>query len=253
MFYASLEIISKITNGTLYGYKKIIINNVSINSKNIIPGCLFIAIVGKKFNAHNFYKEAIYNGCSALLVQQKISVIFPQILVKNTIIALSQIAKWHRKQINPLVIAITGSVGKTTVKEMTASILNHYGKTLYTQDNFNNLIGVSITLLRLKKSHKFAVIELGANKPREIYSAVKIVHPFIVLINNIYPVHLEGFKSLSGISKAKQEIFSGMSRNGIVIINYDSNDWKSWKKKLKKSTVLFFSMNKKKIIFIQKK
>jgi len=253
MLNVSLRTICKITKGILFGCQTTIVNEISINSKKIKPNCLFIAIVGKFFDAHDFYKEAISNGCSALLVHKKTPTKFPQILVQDTTLALSQIAKWNRERTDPLIIAITGSIGKTSVKEITVSILNFYGKTLYTKDNFNNLIGISITLLRLDQSYKFAVIEIGANKPGEIYHLVNLVRPSIALINNIYPVHLKGFKSLLGVAEAKQEIFSGLSHNGIAIINADSNNWNKWKKKLTKKTVLFFSVTKKKTHFYSKK
>ncbi|QTM69298.1 hypothetical protein HIC20_02160 [Buchnera aphidicola (Hormaphis cornu)] len=245
MICTSLKIITQITNGVLLGDQTITIKKIVLNSKNVSPKSLFLAIIGKKFDAHDFCKEAINKGCSALLVQRKIPTTFPQIIVKNTLIALKKIAKWNRDQFNPIMIAITGSLGKTSVKEITANILNHYGHTLYTQYNYNNAIGVAITLLNLNKSHQFAVIELGASKPGEIYSSVQLVRPFLVLINNIYPVHLQGFKSLSGIARSKQEIFSGLSKKGIAILNEDSNNWSEWKNKLHKTKVFFFSIKKK--------
>ncbi|BBI01188.1 UDP-N-acetylmuramoyl-tripeptide--D-alanyl-D-alanine ligase [Buchnera aphidicola (Nipponaphis monzeni)] len=247
MIKTSLKNISKITNGLFVHKICTTIEKIEIDSRKITSKCLFVAIIGKKLNGHNFFQEAINKGCVALLVQYKLPIIFPQIIVKNTTTALGQIAHWNRIQTNPLVIAITGSLGKTSVKEMTASIFSQYNKTLYTKHNFNNFIGVPLTLLRLKKSHRFAIIEIGGNSPGEISYLSKIVQPYIVLINNIYPVHLEGFHSLLGIAKAKQEIFSGLSQKGIVIINADSNNLKLWKKSIRNIKCYFFSIKKNNI------
>lgn len=245
MISLSLKKIAEITNGKLYGIN-LIIKEIVIDTKQIIPGCLFIALKGKNFDAHAFIKEAISKKCSAIITEKKIKNCIPHIVVKNTFFALGQISSLVRKSTNAKIVAITGSCGKTSVKEMTASILKKHGNTIHTIGNLNNNIGVPITLLKLTKEHEYGVIELGANKPGEILYSSIISHPEIILINNIYYAHLKGFKSLLGVSKAKSEIFSGLKCNGTVIINLDSHHLSQWKKKIGEKNILFFSIKKKK-------
>jgi len=253
MIQISLNQLCSITNGMYFHndtYKKnnLTFNAISIDSKKIIPGCLFIAILGKRFNAHRFINEAIIKGASAILVENKIKSDIPQIIVKDTTIALGKIAFWIRKQSKSHIIALTGSSGKTSVKEITTSILRHCGKTLSTFQNLNNNIGVPLTLLNLTSSHKYAVIEIGANHHKEISYSTQLTKPNIVLINNIHYSHLDGFKSLLGVSKAKQEIFIGLSKTGIAIFNADSHHWSRWKKNINTKNVIWFSIKKKRLI-----
>lgn len=245
MIPMSLKKIANITNGLLFG-KNIIINNISINTKEIIPNTLFIALKGKQFDAHFFIKEAIKKGCSAIITNRKIISCISYIIVEDTTIALGQIAACLRNIINPKILAITGSCGKTSVKEMTASILKKKHNIIYTINNQNNHIGVPITLLKLKKTDKYAVVELGTNNPGEIDYISKITQPNIALINNIYYSHLEGFKSLLGISKEKSEILSYLKNKGTVIINLDSHHLSQWTKKIKNKKIFYFSIKKKK-------
>ncbi|WP_295164591.1 Mur ligase family protein [uncultured Buchnera sp.] len=249
MIPLSLKKISIITNGQLYG-KNLIIHDIVIDTKKITLGCLFIALKGKKFDAHIFIREAINKGCSAVISQKKINCNISYIVVEDTSIALGKIATWIRQKINPKILAITGSCGKTSVKEMTTSILKKNEKTISTTNNLNNHIGVPITLMKLTKQHKYGVIELGANNPGEIHYTSNLVQPNIVLINNIHYSHLEGFKSLLGVSKAKSEILSGLKSQGTVIINLDSHHLSQWKKKIKNKNIFYFSIEKKKkVIF----
>lgn len=247
MISISLKTIALITNGQLFG-KNLFIDNIIINSKKIIPDCLFIALIGKNFDAHIFIQDAINKGCSAIITQKHIQYHISYILVKNTSLALGQIAAWVRKKTNAQILAITGSCGKTSVKEMTASILRKNGNTISTIGNFNNHIGVPLTLLQLNHLHKYAVIELGANKPGEISYTSNMSQPEIILINNIQYAHLQGFKSLFGVSQAKSEIFSGLQPNGIVVINLDSHHLSKWKKNIQNHHIIYFSIKKKNIV-----
>ncbi len=140
-------------------------------------------------------------------------------------------------------VALTGSSGKTSVKEMTAAILSQCGNTLYTAGNLNNDIGVPMTLLRLTPEYDFAVIELGANHPGEIAWTVSLTRPEAALVNNLAAAHLEGFGSLAGVAKAKGEIFSGLPENGIAIMNADNNDWLNWQSVIGSRKVWRFSPN----------
>ncbi|WAI19165.1 MAG: Mur ligase family protein [Buchnera aphidicola (Brevicoryne brassicae)] len=247
MISLSLKKIAKITNGNLYG-SDLLIDKIVIDTQKITPGCLFIALIGKKFDGHIFIQDAIFKGCSAIITQNNIKYCISHIIVKNTSVALGQIASWVRQSTNAKILAITGSCGKTSVKEMTASILRQSGNTVSTIGNLNNNIGVPITLLQLTKKHQYGVIELGANQPGDIFYTTNISQPEVILINNIYYAHLEGFKSLLGVSKAKSEIFSGLKSNGTVIINLDSHHLSQWKKNIDKKNILYFSIKKKKLV-----
>ncbi|WP_238967842.1 UDP-N-acetylmuramoyl-tripeptide--D-alanyl-D-alanine ligase [Buchnera aphidicola] len=250
MISMSLKKIASITNGVLYG-KNITIDHISINSKKILPNTLFIALKGNKFDGHMFIEEALAKGCCAIVTTKKIISFISYIIVEDTTIALGKIASLLRNIIQPKILAITGSCGKTSVKEMAASILQKTHHIIYTTNNENNHIGVPITLLKLKATDKYGLIELGTNNPGEIRYISKISQPNIALINNIYHSHLAGFKSLLGISKEKSEIFSYLKNNSIVIINLDSHHLSKWKKKIKNRKIFYFSIEKKKkVIFL---
>ncbi|UDG79317.1 UDP-N-acetylmuramoyl-tripeptide--D-alanyl-D-alanine ligase [Candidatus Ecksteinia adelgidicola] len=242
MISISLRKLAKILNAELIGADKKIID-VIIDSRKITPNCLFVALKGKNFDSHNFI--TISTNATALLVSKRLLVNTPQLLVKDTKLSLGKLASWVRQQVPTQIVALTGSSGKTSVKEMTAAILKTSGNVLYTANNFNNDIGVPITLLRLKKQHNFAVLELGANHIGEIAYSVSLTKPQSVLINNLSPAHLEGFGSLEGISKAKSEIFNDLPSNGVVIINADNNDWFRWKNNLSTQTIWRFSLKNK--------
>lgn len=246
--------IIKITNGfynktNLLEMENLIIRSVITNSYEKSIDSLFIALKGKNFDGHFFIQSAIESGARLLLLNKPSDIIFPQIIVKNTYIAMLKIACWLRKKSKAKVVAITGSAGKTTVKEMVASILKQSGETLFNEKNFNNNIGVCKTFFNLNKKHKFIVIEIGANHKGEIKRLSEIVKPDTVLINNLFISHLEGFSSLKGISESKSEIFIGLKKNGTAVINYYNNNYKLWKKNIKKKyVVLFFSLHKNEFV-----
>lgn len=167
----------------------------------------------------------------------------PQVIVNDTRQAFGELAAWVRQQVPTRVVALTGSSGKTSVKEMTAAILSQCGNTLYTAGNLNNDIGVPMTLLRLTKEHQYAVIELGANHQGEIAWTVSLTRPEAALVNNLAAAHLEGFGSLAGVAKAKGEIYTGLPENGIAILNADNNDWLNWQAVIGDRKVWRFSPN----------
>jgi len=215
-------------------------SSVSIDTRNLNAGTLYLAIRGDKYDGHDFVEQALQKGALACVVE-KYSAINeghePFVEVEDTRIALGLLASAWKKQYHPLCVAITGSSGKTTVKEMVASILVLAGQTLATKGNLNNDIGVPLTLLRLKETDKFAVIELGASAEGEIEYTSKLVCPDIALITNIAPAHIEGFGSIEGISRAKSEIFDGLVGDGTAIINLDEPFNTEWKDKLVNKTV----------------
>ena len=194
--------IATIVNGTSYYIpdEELTIREICTDSRKITDQSLFIALVGEKFDGHLFTRQAIGDGAIAVIVNRKIDNDIPQIVVNDTYIALGQLAEFVRDQSSAKFVALTGSSGKTSVKEMTANILQQCGETLYTQGNFNNDIGVPLTLLRLKKQDQFAVVELGANHIGEIAYTTRLVKPNSALINNIALAHIEGFGSLDGVA-----------------------------------------------------
>ncbi|AKC31933.1 UDP-N-acetylmuramoyl-tripeptide--D-alanyl-D-alanine ligase [Candidatus Pantoea carbekii] len=242
MIPISLKTLAKISGGKLYG-SNLIIKNVTIDSRKVTKGSLFIALIGEYFNGNNFAFDAIVKGAHAILANKFLPVDVSQVVVYDTNFALGQLGSWVRQQAKARVVALTGSSGKTSVKEMTAMILRQCGETVSTVDNLNNHIGVPITLMSLNETHDYAVIEIGANHHGEIAYTTNLVRPESALINNLSEAHLEGFGSLTGVSSAKSEIFSGLLENGTSIINAESNDLTKWKLQLANKKLWRFSLN----------
>lgn len=205
----------------------------------------FLALQGPNFDGHRFAAQVIEQGCQVLIVDHLLTDIdtnkVAQIIVDDTRIALGKIAAYVKAKVAPKTVGITGSSGKTTVKEMLAAILSRLGKVLATEGNFNNDIGVPLTLLRLTPEHKFAVIEMGANHIGEIAYTTELVKPDVAMINNIAAAHLEGFGDLCGVARAKGEIFAGLEAEGIAIYNQDSQYASKWQWRLTEKNVRTFS------------
>ncbi|KTD02972.1 UDP-N-acetylmuramoyl-tripeptide--D-alanyl-D-alanine ligase [Legionella feeleii] len=219
------------------------LTGICIDSRQVKPGNLFVALRGERFDGHDFMEEAVAKGAVAVLCNQanpKISV--PQLEVPDTLEALARIASYHRQSITCPIIALTGSNGKTTVKEMIASVLPKPAHA--TPGNLNNHIGVPLTLLQLKPEHRYAVFELGANHPGEIAHTVAMVKPQVALINNIAPAHIEGFGSIDGVARTKGEIYQGLAVNGTAVINADDDYAHFWDDLLTDKKVLRFSLTK---------
>ncbi|AYO36259.1 UDP-N-acetylmuramoyl-tripeptide--D-alanyl-D-alanine ligase [Serratia sp. P2ACOL2] len=240
MIPVSLQALADVLSAELIGADCQIVE-VTTDTRQVTAGCLFVALKGERFDAHDFAVDAVTAGAGALLVSKRLLVDVPQLVVKDTRLALGQLAAWVRKQVPARVVALTGSSGKTSVKEMAAAILRECGEVLYTAGNFNNDIGVPLTLLRLQPQHDFAVIELGANHIGEIAYTTALTCPQTALVNNLAAAHLEGFGSLAGVAQAKGEIFTGLPADGVAIINADNNDWPHWQSMLEGKTVWRFS------------
>ncbi|CAI2490723.1 UDP-N-acetylmuramoyl-tripeptide--D-alanyl-D-alanine ligase [Serratia liquefaciens] len=240
MIPVSLQALADVLSAELIGADCQIVE-VTTDTRQVTAGCLFVALKGERFDAHDFAVDAVTAGAGALLVSKRLLVDVPQLVVKDTRLALGQLAAWVRKQVPARVVALTGSSGKTSVKEMAAAILRECGEVLYTAGNFNNDIGVPLTLLRLQPQHDFAVIELGANHIGEIAYTTALTCPQTALVNNLAAAHLEGFGSLAGVAQAKGEIFTGLPADGVAIINADNNDWPHWQNMLEGKTVWRFS------------
>ncbi|VFP87969.1 UDP-N-acetylmuramoyl-tripeptide--D-alanyl-D-alanine ligase [Candidatus Erwinia haradaeae] len=244
MIPITLKKVAEITGGILYG-ANITISDISTDTRQLRTGNFFVALQGKYYDAHDFAWFAIKAGCSGLLVSKYLHFNTPCVVVKNTRVALGKLAAWVRQQSNARVVAITGSSGKTSVKDMTDAILCHCGQTLSTVGTLNNDIGVPITLLGLHSRHKYIVVELGASHIGEIAYTVQLAQPESVLINNLSTAHLEGFGSLSGLAKAKGEILNHLPIHGTAIINNDSHDLENWRHAIKGRALWRFSIHKK--------
>ena len=228
-------------NGRLQG-SDVRFDGVTTDSRSVSQGQLFIALRGPNFDGHDFAEKAIDKGAVGLIVSKILSLNVPQIVVADTQLALGKLAASWRKQFSIPVIAVTGSNGKTTVKEMIASILKQQGTVLSTRGNLNNEIGVPLTLLRLNSSHDSAVIEEGANHAGEIGYLTQLVQPTVSVVTNAAGAHLEGFGSIDVVARTKGEIFEYLGDNGTAIINADDQYCSLWKSLAGNRTVLTFGM-----------
>jgi len=216
------------------------IEGVTTDSRSIEAGQLFVALQGPNFDAHDFAEKAVQAGARALLVNREVAVPVPQLVVEDTLKALGQMGAWWRSQFSIPFMAVTGSNGKTTVKEMLASVFAQLGNTLATKGNLNNHIGVPLTLLSVTKAHSAAIIEMGANHPREISYLTNMARPNVAMINNAAAAHLEGFGSLEGVARAKGEIYQGLQPDGVAVINADDTFADLWRQLAQKNKQLTF-------------
>jgi UDP-N-acetylmuramoyl-tripeptide--D-alanyl-D-alanine ligase len=201
----------------------IVFRGVSTDTRTLTPGNLFVALHGPNFDGHEYLAQAQKKGAVAAAVSQLTAAELPQLQVEDTRLALGELAAHWRQQFDLPLVAVTGSNGKTTVKEMLASILRRCGETLVTQGNFNNEIGVPLTLFGLSDKHRYAVLELGANHPGEIAYLTGLVDPAVAVINNAASAHLEGFGSIEGVARAKGELFGSAGPDTTCVINADDN------------------------------
>jgi len=212
-------------------------NAVSTDTRSIAQGDLFIALKGEKFDGAKFVAQAAEAGAVAALVNEGSDIgqaACPVLFVPDTRIALGKLAAHWRARFDIPLAAITGSNGKTTVKEMLAAILGkHTGSNeavLATRGNFNNDIGMPLTLLRERDEHRYAVIEMGMNHPGEIDYLTRLARPDVALINNASGAHLQGLGTVEGVARAKGEIFAGLKEEGIAVINADDAHADLWRK-----------------------
>ncbi len=209
------------------------ITAVSTDSRNLPAGCLFVALKGPRFDGHAYAAKALEQGAAAVMVNASAQLnVSPALVVDDTLQALGRLAGWHRGQMPAKVGAITGSNGKTTVKEMLASILAVEAGTeavLATAGNLNNDIGMPLTLLKLTPAHRYAAIEMGMNHPGEIDYLTRIARPDVALVNNALRAHLEGLGSIEAVARAKGEIYAGLQDDGIAIVNADDPHADLWR------------------------
>ncbi|MCX7115248.1 MAG: UDP-N-acetylmuramoyl-tripeptide--D-alanyl-D-alanine ligase [Gammaproteobacteria bacterium] len=224
------------------------ITNITIDSRQVGPGSLFIALKGQNLDGHAFAQDAQRRGAAAILCAHAIGgLAIPELVVSDPIEALGKIANLHRQGFSIPIIAITGSNGKTSVKEMIYAILPK--PALATQGNLNNHLGVPLTLLKLQATHQYAVFELGANHVGEIQYTANLVHPHIALVNNIAPAHIGEFGSIEHIAQTKGEIYAALPAAGIAIVNKDDAFAHHWDALIAPRQCLRFSRLKKADIY----
>ncbi|SDI42038.1 UDP-N-acetylmuramoyl-tripeptide--D-alanyl-D-alanine ligase [Ferrimonas sediminum] len=221
MIKLTLSELAQIVSGQLLG-DDVEVEQLFTDSRQVVAGGLFVAIQGEQFDGHG-YVAAVAQTAAAALVSEPQPVALPQVMVADTRLALGQLGAWLCRKLAPYRVAITGSVGKTSVKEMAAAIFRQQGETLATLGNFNNDLGVPLTLLRLEPQHRYGVFELGANHAGEIRYTSSLVRPNVAMINNVQAAHLEGFGSLEGVTAAKSEIFEHLTDDGVAVLNLDDH------------------------------
>ena len=223
-----LSQLGQVTGGILTG-DDVAFDGVSIDTRTLTSGALFVALKGPNFDGHDFIEAAKEKGASAAMVSSDIT----RIRVKDTRLALGELAAHWRRQFNIPLVGVTGSNGKTTVKEMLTSIFTaacdgEQENVLATIGNLNNDLGLPLTLLRLRENHRYAVAEMGMNHPGEIAYLTTIANPDIALITNAAAAHLEGLFNVEGVARAKGEIFAGVRTGGHAIINRDDAFYPLW-------------------------
>ncbi|PYQ52456.1 MAG: UDP-N-acetylmuramoyl-tripeptide--D-alanyl-D-alanine ligase [Acidobacteria bacterium] len=220
----TLDEIAKATRGSVRGGGGAArVAGVSIDSRTLAKGQLFVAVKGPRFDGHDFVVPAVEKGAAAAMVHRDVDVPpgLPLVRVADTTQALKDLSRHVRLKAAIPVVAITGSAGKTTTKEMTAALLATQGAVLKTEGNLNNQYGLPLTLLRLRPEHRFAVLELGMSAAGELRELGAIAQPDVAIITLVAPVHLEFFDSVDAIAAAKAEILEGLDDDGVAVLNWD--------------------------------
>lgn len=239
MIEKSFSALARIGGGELVGSDGAF-TSVSSDTRTLQAGALFVALGGPNFDGHDFVAAAVERGAAAALVAKRLPVSIPQIVVADPLAALSQFAREWRRQFSIPVIGVTGSNGKTTTKEIIGAILSRLGPCLVTRGNLNNHIGVPLMLLEMNASHRYAVIEMGANHLGEIAHLASLAEPTIGIVTNAGAAHLEGFGSLDGVASGKGELYRALPSNGTAVINADDKYAARWRENRGADEVLTF-------------
>ena len=242
MMAGSLSSAANLMHGKLQG-DDVMFCGVSTDTRSLRPGELFVALHGPNFDGAAFVDKAAAGEAAGAVVAHPVESDLPLIVVDDTLKALGQLAAGWRAQMPATVIGITGSNGKTTLKELLASILSISAETLATQGNLNNEIGMPLMLTRMSRNHRYAVIEMGANHHGEIGYLRSLAAPVIVAITNAAPAHLEGFGSVEGVAKAKGEILTGDPAPEVAILNADDDYFEYWKSICGAARILSFGLS----------
>ena len=226
-------------------------HGLSIDTRSIKKDNLFLTFKGKKNNGFKFIDSAIKKGAAHIISSKKIKSIKRGITVENEIKFLNNFAKLKRSYTSAKILAVTGSAGKTSLKNLINGLLQNYGKSFCSPRSFNNHLGVPLSLSNLKLNHNFGVFEVGISKSGEINKLSKLIRPHVAIITNVGEAHIENFNSLNGIAAAKGEIISNIEKNGLLILNRDNKYFNYFSKraKTKKLNVISFGMNKNSDIY----
>lgn len=251
-----LEEAVKAVKGTLKNSAAgMLIKGVSTDSRKVSEGDLFFALKGPNFDGHTFVKDVAQKGAAGAVIEQGFSMpdlpaSFRLIVVEDTLKALGALAAYHRSRFEIPVLAITGSAGKTTTKEMASSIISRSRKVLKTQGNLNNLIGLPLTLFRLDDTHGAAVVELGISESWEMERLVRICEPDIALITNIGRGHLKTLGSVEGVAKAKGPLFTAIAQDKARIVNLD-DEWAVKLASTGKGNITFSQYDSRADVFVE--
>lgn len=246
------EISEAVKGKLIQGEDGLKIDNICTDSRKIKPGDLFIALIGDKFDGHSFVKESVNKGAGAVIVEKKVSIKAEAaiISVENTAKALQNLAHYYRMKFDELeVIAITGSVGKTTTKDMIASILQKKYKVLKSSGNFNNYIGLPLSLLSLTGNEDFAVLEMGMSEIGEIERLTEIAFPQTGVITNVGPTHLETLGTVTNVAHGKSELIEGLPSTGRAVLNYDNEYVRPMSSSFKGEKIVYYGLNEKADIY----
>jgi UDP-N-acetylmuramoyl-tripeptide--D-alanyl-D-alanine ligase len=220
----------------------VLFRGVSTDTRQLRQGNLFVALQGPHHDGHDYLEAARERGAVAAAVSRITNASLPLLEVDDTRLALGRLAAYWRAQFTLPVVAVTGSNGKTTVRSMTHAILSLAGRTLATQGNLNNDIGLPLTLFRLGPEDRYAVLEMGANHPGEIDYLAAIARPDIAVVTNAGPAHLEGFGDVAGVARAKGELFARLEAQGVAIINADDRYAPLWRELAARCRVVEFGL-----------
>ncbi len=230
----SLKEITQAVRGKLGGCGKssVRVSGLSSDTRTLSPGDIYVALRGDRYDGHDFTDEAVRKGAAALMVAR--SALWAQtgkdsngcdplpiVAVDDTQEALLDLAGWYRRRFDLPLLAITGSNGKTTTKDLLGTVLSSAGETVFSERSFNNFVGVPLTLFRISPSTRFAAVEIGTNAPGEIRTLTDVARPRIGVVTNISPSHLAGLNSVEGIAREKGDLLRGLSRGGTAVINSD--------------------------------
>ena len=247
--------IAEACGGTLCqaeGKENMQIEGAVLDSRQVKPGYLFFATKGERVDGHSFIPSVAEKGAACVVCEKAPDdVDIPYILVEDSFVALKKVAEFYRQSLDVTVVGITGSVGKTSTKEFIAGVLAEKYNVLKTEGNFNNEVGLPLTILKIRKEHEVAVIEMGISEFGEMHRLSKVARPDICVITNIGQCHLENLKSRDGILKAKSEIFDYMNELGFVVLNGD-DDKLSTVKDINGITPLFFGFNSNNDVYADK-
>ncbi len=237
----SLATLVNDTGGHLTG--DALFSRVSTDTRSIQAGDLYVALSGKNFDGNQFVSAAFERGAAAAIVTRAPEVDIPNINVDDARRALGAIARNNRRQFKGPVVALTGSAGKTSCKEMVSTILQQLGPVLATRGNLNNEIGVPQTLLAIDAQHKYAVVEMGASRQGDISYLCQFAEPDVVLVTNAMPAHMESFGSLQTVAATKGEIFESSSPTSVAVINLDDQFAGQWREQAGERRVVAFSVS----------